>query len=362
MEAETHPDPFREATTHGLQRVMQVASFAGTAAQVYVYHQQTQARAAADKDERARRALQAQIRAERDAARAGWSPALDPQWLRNADLHDTAQAWGAAMPYADRNAPWYEPTAAAAMRKSEERLRDLHPFAMARYDRLRTDGLGPAEAMRETATLFALSPRARAWPFAPLPVLDAGTSADTGRAADPSALGSEPIDLRGSEALESRGTSIATALQQRARAGGREPLGLHELRTVLETVTSLPPDIIDRVIRLAPVDGRARSEPDGAAAPDRARPADIDEVTDKTAAPALDERSANVTGARTTAAASAAAARARRSTQPWQRDFPIPIHEVVAATANPTPTTAPHAAASRPAANRAPRPGGPGHA
>ena len=96
------------------------------------------------------------------------------------------------MPYADRNVPWYEPTAAAAMRKSEERLRDLHPFAMARYDRLRADGLEPAEAMRETAPLFALSPRARAWPFAPLPVLDAGTGADAGRAADPPAPGSEP--------------------------------------------------------------------------------------------------------------------------------------------------------------------------
>jgi hypothetical protein len=325
MQAETHPDPFREAMTHGLQRAVQVASLAGTAAQVYVYHQKTQARAAADTDERARRALQAQIRAERDAARAGWSPALDPQWLRNADLHDTAQAWGAAMPYADRNLPWYEPTAAAAMRKSEERLRDLHPFAMARYDRLRAEGVGPAEAMRETAPLFALSPRARAWPFAPVPMLSTGTGAHAGRDTDHPARGSEPADLPGSETLESRGRSIMTALQERARARRREPLGPDELRTVLETVTNLPVDVIDRVIR------RAHAEAQSAA--------------------------------RDPAANSAAADPSSRTTQPWQRDFPLPIYEVVgAATARPAQTTAPLAAASRQAASRIARLGGPGHA
>ncbi len=251
MEAETHPDPLREAMTHGLQRATQVASFAGTAAQVCIYHQKTQARAAAERDERARRALQAQIRAERDAARAGWSPALDPQWLRDAGLRDTAQAWGAAMPYADRSVPWHEPTAAAAMRKSEERLRDLHPFAMARYDRLRAEGLGPAEAMRDAAPLFALSPRARAWPFTAAPALNASTGADAARAADLPATGSKPADLPGTEALELRGRSIVTALQERALAAGREPLGHDELKAVLEAVTNLPADVIDRVTQPA---------------------------------------------------------------------------------------------------------------
>ena len=46
------------------------------------------------------------------------------------------------------------------MRKSEARLRALHPFAMARYDRLRSDGAA-ADAMREAAPLFALYPHAR---------------------------------------------------------------------------------------------------------------------------------------------------------------------------------------------------------
>jgi hypothetical protein len=363
MEAEAHPDPFREATTHGLQRAMQVASCAATAAQAYVYHQKTQARTAADKDQRARRALEAQIRAERDAARAGWSPALDPQWLGHADLHNTAHAWGAAMPYADPNVPWYEPTAAAAMRKSEEHLRDLHPFAMARYDRLRAEGLGPAEAMRETAPLFALSPRARAWPFAPVPVLEAGISAVDGRAADRAAQGGEPADLGSTEALESRGRSIVTALQDRARAGSREPLGHDELRTVLEIATNLPVDVIDRVTQPAPVSGRVQSHLDRAAGPRRARATVMDRTTDRPATPGPDGRAAALVAAQDTAAAgSAAPTRASRTTQPWQRDFPAPIHDVVAAAAvRPNQTTPSRAATSRRAASRAARPGGSGH-
>ena len=53
-----------------------------------------------------------------------------------------------------------DPAAASAIRKSEERLRTLHPFAMARYDRLRSQGASPLDAMREAAPLFGLHPRA----------------------------------------------------------------------------------------------------------------------------------------------------------------------------------------------------------
>src|SRR5215470_4538536 len=171
---QTHPDPFQDALSHGVQRAIEIASCAVTAAQVYAYQQRTQARGVSERDAQARRVLNAQSRAERDAARAGWAPALDPQWLRQADLMDTARAWGAAMPYADRDVPWYEPSAATAMRKSEERLREQHPYAMARYDRLRGEGLRPAEAMAEAAPLFARPPRAYDAPMAPRPVLGAG--------------------------------------------------------------------------------------------------------------------------------------------------------------------------------------------
>ena len=139
MTAETHPDPFQDAIGNGVQRAVQVTSCAVTAAQVYLHQQRAQAMATAERDERARRALAGQMRADREAARASWAPAVSPDWLRSADLLQTARIWAAAMPYADRSVPWYEPTATIAMRKCEERLRELHPYAMARYDRLRQE-------------------------------------------------------------------------------------------------------------------------------------------------------------------------------------------------------------------------------
>ena len=141
--SDQHPDPFRDAMQDLVYRAVQVGSFAVTGTQVYGYHRRAQARIAAEQDHQARRVLNAQMRAERDGDRARWEPALDPGWLRRARLLDAAEAWGAALPYTDRGVPWYEPAAATAMARCEERLRRLHPYAMARYDRLRSDGLEP---------------------------------------------------------------------------------------------------------------------------------------------------------------------------------------------------------------------------
>lgn len=167
-----HSDPIRDAIQDSVYRAVQVGSFAMTAFQVYAYHRRTQARITAEQDQRARRALNAQVRAEREADRARWAPALDPAWRGNASLIDTAQAWGAALPYADRNVPWHEPAATTAMTRCEERLRQLHPYAMAHYDRLRSEGLGPTEAMREAAPLFAHHPRPRDASAVPRPMLE----------------------------------------------------------------------------------------------------------------------------------------------------------------------------------------------
>jgi hypothetical protein len=195
MDTGNHPDPFTDAMGHVMQQAMQVGYAAVTAAQVYTHLKRTQASAGAERDDRARRALNTQIRADRDASRASWAPALDPHWLRQADLVETAQAWGAATPCADRAMPWYEPAAATAMRKTEERLRHLHPYAMARYDALRADGMEPAEAMRETAPLFARPARAHDTPYAPRPVLTAGNGAGDAMATGPGAAGSAHADL-----------------------------------------------------------------------------------------------------------------------------------------------------------------------
>ena len=295
MDTGNHPDPFQDAMSHGVQRAVQVASSVMTGAQVYVYLKRTQARAVAERDERARRALGAQISADRDAARAGWTPALDPGWLQQADVFQTARAWSAAMPYADRSVPWYEPAAATAMRKCEGRLRVLHPNAMARYDRLRSEGMGPAEAMRQAALLFAGPPRAHDTPYAPQPILDAGNGENLIWTAAGPVPGPEASDgLAGADAQERRGRQIVEALQTRARAQGRDPLGEAEQRTVLETVTNLPADVIDRVVRPGTAAGLVRAEQGRAAT------------------------------------AGAATARTARAARPWERDFPLPIGDVVA--------------------------------
>lgn len=188
----SHSDPLRDAVQDGVYRAVQVGSFAMTAVQVYAYHRRTQARITAEQDQRARRALHAQVRAERDADRTRWAPVLDPAWRNRADLIETAQAWGAALPYADRNVPWHEPAAATAMTRCEERLRQFHPYAMAHYDRLRSEDLGPAEAMREAAPLFARHPRARDARTVPRPMLVPAPQPGDGPASQ-----SVPVSLAG---------------------------------------------------------------------------------------------------------------------------------------------------------------------
>ena len=68
------------------------------------------------------------------------------------------EAWGAALPYADRNVPWHEPAAAAAITHCEERLRQLHPYAMAHYDRLRAKASAQRGDARSRATVRPPSP------------------------------------------------------------------------------------------------------------------------------------------------------------------------------------------------------------
>jgi hypothetical protein len=297
MNTETHPDPLAEAMQHGIQRAVQIASAIVTGAQVYIYHKKTQARTVAERNDQARRALNAQARAEQQAHRAQWAPALDHAWLREADLLQAARAWSAAMPYADRAVPWYEPAAATAMRKCEERLRELHPYAMAYYDRLRGDGLAPAEAMQQAAPLFARPPRAH----------------------DGSSTAPRPALHRGDGEVGSADSAPT-------------PGGLGD-----------------------PSAGQATAERDRAATAEQVRAADLDAATDLKDIPSKDERTENLVGAggaeatANAAIARAASIRPGRSSRPWERDFPLPIHDVVA-----TASRAPAPASSRSAGSQAP--------
>jgi hypothetical protein len=295
MIPEHHPDPFEDALHQGVQRAIQLASGAVTAAQVYLFHRNTQARAVDERDDHARRALHAQMHAEQQAGRAGWAPALDPGWLREATLVDVARAWSAAMPYSDRAVPWYEPAAATAMRKCEEKLRDLHPYAMARYDRLRADGLGPAEAMQEAAPLFARPPRAHDSPSTPRPMVTAGDGPDVDRADAAGHWTGEPGDL--------------------------------------------------------PSAGLVIADQDHAATAERGRAADLDAATDLTATPGMDERTVNPVAAQD-AAATARDRRPSRPGRPWERDFPMSIRDVLAIVSRGAHAVVPRTAASPAAAHR----------
>lgn len=213
MEPGTHHDPVSESVGHAAQRAAQLISVLATAAQAYVIYRARRAAIRAAQDERASRALEQQQRLAWEEARLGWAPALDQRWLGNADVIETARAWGTALPWAEA-----DEDAAMAIRLAEGRLRELHPYAMARYDRLRADGLAPVEAMTEAAPLFARHPHARPGdPAPPRPTLDAGRPATA--SAQPGAAGDEPVP--GAQARPGNNADLTAGIRQgQAQADG----------------------------------------------------------------------------------------------------------------------------------------------
>src|SRR6185437_6248351 len=131
--AARHENPFGEAYGNASRQAAQIASMAVGAHEIIMRRNARRAAMKAASDEQQRQAIREQERAAREAARARWAPALDPRFPAQADI----------------------PEAASALRRAEDRLRVLHPYAMDRYDRLRSEGAAPLEAMRKTAPLFA---------------------------------------------------------------------------------------------------------------------------------------------------------------------------------------------------------------
>src|SRR6266516_2578387 len=188
-----HPDPLAESFGHSAQHVAQFTSVVMAAGYAYTQYRARRAHRNAARDERAGRELRDQQRAADQQARMAWAPAHDSRWLAQADVIQAARVWGAAAPYADDN-----PLSASAMRKCEDRLRTLHPYGMARYDRLRAEGAGPIEAMLEAAPLFTRKPGARTGdPGAARPVLETSVGQQTGApdGARPAADGRTPAQV-----------------------------------------------------------------------------------------------------------------------------------------------------------------------
>jgi hypothetical protein len=147
--SEVYPDVLGDALSFSSQRVAQLGSLVTAGATVVARRMAEAAAARAVRDERALAVLRERERIAWQAARAGWAPAHDARWLAQADLLQAVRVWSAASAYADA-----DPVAAAAVRKCEERLRVLHPYAMGWYDRLREQGAGALEAMRQAVPLF----------------------------------------------------------------------------------------------------------------------------------------------------------------------------------------------------------------
>ena len=359
MEPGHYTDPLEDALSHGSQRVAQFASLAGAMAQVVMQRRALHdARKAARNDQHATRVLDEQERLLHRQARLSWASAHDPQWLAQADLLQTGRAWAGAASFADT-----DPAAASAMRKCEDRLRTLHPYAIARYDRLREDGMSPLDAMRETASLFGRSPDVRVGePAAARPAVAVGTGEDAyASAGEARSEQSMPDPGDGSdEGAELRGKQIVERMQASARAARRPELGPDELAMVLEAATNLPNEVIARITRQAADEGQAREERRAMDA-ERTRAADLNAAIDLAAAPEADERTLGLAAAhRDTGVADSAQARAtadRSAAQLAAESFPHSAADAVQAAAKTGTRRSMPTPARMPAPEIAKRPG-----
>ncbi|MEV5830483.1 hypothetical protein AB0L25_33445 [Spirillospora sp. NPDC052242] len=236
-----HPDPINEGLTHSGQRIVQIVTLAVGAKEAWDRRRSRLRLAEQSAEAHARRTALAE-------AQSRWSPAHDRRWLRQASLLDVAEVWGAAVPYAPENA-----SAASAVGKCEERLRELHPHAMSHYDRIRNENKDPLTAMREAAPFFSRDPNIHTGePAAPRQALHEGMGDNW------AATMHGPDRTEWDEARqEQRGRQIADNLKARLQAEGREPEP-EELRTVLEVTTNLPEHIIARAVPVPTESARQR--------------------------------------------------------------------------------------------------------
>ncbi|TDC91975.1 hypothetical protein [Actinomadura sp. 7K507] len=240
--SQQHPDPIGEGLQHGGQRLVQIVSAAVGVQQAVARRRHRLKALQQAKDEQAQRAEAKAQRAAMAEARSRWGRAHDRKWLRQANLLDVAEAWAAAVPHASGNA-----SAALAARKCEERLRHLHPHAMSHYDRFRSEGKDPLDAMTEAAPFFTRDPNVRTGdPAAQRGELLEGTGAEWASRFH----GPERGDWEEAR-REQRANQIANELRTKLRLHGHEPQP-EELRTVLEITTNLPEHIIAKAVPASP--------------------------------------------------------------------------------------------------------------
>ena len=159
---------------HAAATLTSYVSIAAMAAEALAQVAASRARERAATDQRAAAATRAQRHAAHGQARLAWATVLDPKTRSEASAAQTGAAWAHAQ-------AWHpDPEAAQAATLAEQRLRELRPDAMERYDRLRQGGADPVDAMRRVAPLFD-QPPARPGEAAPdRAALGTGTGTGTG--------------------------------------------------------------------------------------------------------------------------------------------------------------------------------------
>ena len=169
---------------HASSKIVQYVSLATMAAEAIAQVRQQRIAIAAATDERTAAALRAERKASLAAARVQWAPVLDSRLRARTGVVDAGLAWAVAQGWRE-----VDPEAALASDRATERLRELRPDVMDRYDRLTADGVEPVEAMRRVAP-FMDRPAARPGEQAARASLDTQSSAsrqhfiDTGRYLD----------------------------------------------------------------------------------------------------------------------------------------------------------------------------------
>jgi hypothetical protein len=148
MSEHQHEDPVAHAST----KITSYISVAAMAAEAIAQVAALRARERAAADEQAARALRAERHAAYGQARLGWAQVLDPRLRERTGVVDAGTVWARAQAWRP------DPEAERATNLAEQRLRELRPQVMERYDRLRAEGADPVEAMRRVAPLFDQPP------------------------------------------------------------------------------------------------------------------------------------------------------------------------------------------------------------
>lgn len=161
------PEHAEDPTGQASAKVVQYVSLVTMAAEAIAQVRQQRAAAAATADERVAAGLRARQTSAHTAARLQWQPVLDPRRRDSLDLTGTGLAWAAAQAWRPT-----DPEAELATDRAQDRLRQLRPDVMRRFDRLTDDGLDPVEAMRRVAP-FLDRPPAREHPTTTRPALPA---------------------------------------------------------------------------------------------------------------------------------------------------------------------------------------------